>query len=67
VVFPRLRPLTATAARVELRRQQVAEQGRAIRRAQLVEVVLDPRPPALLPGRLEPIADPVDPVQHVDR
>ena len=51
--------LATAAAAVKFRRQQVAGHGRTVWLGDLAEVILDRRPLAHLPGRLESDADPV--------
>ena len=66
-VFPTFWPLAAAEAGVDFCREQVAEQCRAILGSDRTEVVLEPGPAASLPGRKEPVAGPINPVEHVQR
>ncbi len=64
MILARLRLLAATASGRELRRQQVAHKGGAMGSGDFAQVVLDSRALTSLPGPLEPVADPVDLVEH---
>ena len=62
MIFAGGRPLAAAAAPLQLRGQQLAEQGGPPRLGDLPLIILDPRPLARGEGGLVAVADPVDPV-----
>ena len=60
-VLGRPRPLADAAAQLQLQREQLAQQARAVGLRGLGQMLLDPRPPAGPPLRLEPVAGGDDP------
>jgi hypothetical protein len=63
-IVGRLGPLAPAPPRRQLRGEQVAEQGGAISRLDGAQLVLEPGSLAAIPGQLEAVTDPVDPIEH---
>jgi hypothetical protein len=64
-VLIRERLLATPPPRIDLRGQQIAQKGGAMRLINQLESILDSRPLARFPPGFESIADLIDPMEHV--